>query len=85
MGRERGGLKKAKYQNFADDIYSNGLGARVFLLDVGCRWFLAQSTWRAMTTLGITGKYEIKIEFRDYQYQLKNHHVGCGWEEQCRT
>lgn len=26
-----------------------------------------------------------KIEFRDNQYQLKNHHVGCGWEEQCRT
>lgn len=83
--RERGGLQKANYQNFADDIHSSGFSAWVFLLDVGCRWFPVQSTCRAMTTLWITGKYGEKIEFRDYQYQLKNHHVGCGWEEQCRT
>ncbi|XP_065928284.1 uncharacterized protein [Magallana gigas] len=48
--------KKIKYQDLADDICSKGWSAWVFPVEIGCGGFPAQSTWRAMTVLGIKGK-----------------------------
>lgn len=50
--------KTNKVPKFSDYIHSRGLRALGFLFDVSCRWLPARSTWRAMTTLGVTGKYE---------------------------
>lgn len=50
--------KENKVPKFSDYIHSRGLRALGFLFDVSCRWLTARSTWRAMTTLGVTGKYE---------------------------
>lgn len=40
----------------AHDIRSKGWGAWVFPVETGCIGFPAESTWRAMTALGIKGK-----------------------------
>lgn len=48
--------KKLKYQGLADDIRSKGRSAWVFPVEIGCKGFPAQSTWRAMSILRIKGK-----------------------------
>lgn len=45
--------KKLKYQDLADDNCSKGWSAWIFPVEMCYRGFPAQSTWRAVTGLGI--------------------------------
>jgi len=48
--------KSAKYQNILHDCREKGWQAWLFPVEVGCRGFPAQSVWRMLTALGMTGK-----------------------------
>jgi len=47
--------KLAKYQQLVADIQDKNWRAWYFPVEVGCRGFVAQSFWRALGSLGLTG------------------------------
>ena len=48
--------KSTKYQDLLHDCRAKGWQAWLFPVEVGCRGFPAQSVWRMLTAIGITGR-----------------------------
>ena len=48
--------KSAKYQDLLHDCRGKGWQAWLFPVEVGCRGFPAQSVWRMLTAIGVTGR-----------------------------
>ncbi len=53
--------KLEKYQELSDQCRQAGWGTWVYAVEVGCRGFVAQSMWRALRDLGVTGRQKKKI------------------------
>jgi len=53
--------KMAKYQELVLDCQEKGWKCWCFPVEVGCRGFVAQSLWRALGSLGISGKARRKV------------------------
>lgn len=49
--------KKSKYQDLQQDYRENRWQACLFPVKVGCREFPAQSVWRMLIAIGMTGKW----------------------------
>lgn len=48
--------KSTKYQDLLHDCRGKGWQAWLFPVEVSCRGFPAQSVWRMLTAIGITGR-----------------------------
>ncbi|XP_030008310.1 uncharacterized protein LOC115431800 [Sphaeramia orbicularis] len=48
--------KSGKYQDLLHDCREKGWQAWLFPVEVGCRGFPAQSVWRMLTAIGVTGR-----------------------------
>lgn len=53
--------KRSKYQDLVIECQQNGWRTWCLPVEVGTRGFAGQSLWRAMSTLGVTGKQRKKI------------------------
>ncbi|XP_021358056.1 uncharacterized protein LOC110453438 [Mizuhopecten yessoensis] len=55
-GEEAHERKKAKYDELMEKYRSRGWTVWLFPVEVGCRGFPAQSVWRTLQSIGLTGR-----------------------------
>jgi hypothetical protein len=56
--------KKEKYKHLVQDCKDAGRKTNCYPIEVGCRGFVGQSIWQALSAIGIVGEAKIKATIR---------------------